>query len=335
MQPKISVLMSVYNSAQYLREAIQSILDQTLHDFEFLIINDSSTDESRNIILSFSDTRIKLIDNLENNGLSKSLNKGIEIAKAKYIARMDSDDISLPDRLLKQYLFMENNTHISVCGSWAKIIGADNYVLNYPSNNDEIKAYLLFNNPIIHPGTMFRKELFIKNNFWYDESISYSQDYELWQRASAKMNFANIPEVLLLYRLSPKSVEKKKYQESITGQIRKKQLEYLGLTPDPIELELHRSLAVVEPNLAFSKIKDIGDWINKIISVNSVSKKLDGSALKKILLKKYYEVCKTHTYYGPKVFYLLISHPFFNLTRLSNIEFLKFFNKCLIKWKKQ
>ena len=118
----ITVLMSVYNGEEYLRIAIDGILNQTYNDFEFIIINDGSTDQSRNIICSYTDKRIKLIDNDKNNGLIYSLNKGIENASGKYIARMDADDISLPTRLQKQFDYLESNKHFALVGSSAILI---------------------------------------------------------------------------------------------------------------------------------------------------------------------------------------------------------------------
>ena len=130
--PKITVLMPVYNGEKYLREAIGSILNQTFNDFEFLIINDSSTDSTREIILSYDDTRIRLEDNEKNIGLTHSLNKGLRLAKGKYVARMDADDISLPDRLEKQLAVIENNTDVSIVACWIDIIDKNNtYIGNW------------------------------------------------------------------------------------------------------------------------------------------------------------------------------------------------------------
>ena len=138
--PKITVLMPVYNGEKYLKESIESILKQTFRDFEFLIINDTSTDESEKIIRSFKDSRIKLIKNEKNIGLTKSLNKGLDLAKGEYMARMDADDISLPKRLEIQVAFMDKNPKIGVIGAWAKVIGESNkkYIKTY-SNFEKIE----------------------------------------------------------------------------------------------------------------------------------------------------------------------------------------------------
>lgn len=172
-EPLVTVLMSVFNGEKYLREAIDSILTQTFSDFEFLIINDASTDRSREIILSYLDPRIRLIDNEENIGLTRSLNKGIDLAKGKYIARMDADDVSMPERLEKQVRFMEENPDIAVLGSWAYGIdgtGRINAEFRTPICEEIIFKDLFFSNPLIHGSVMFDKK-FVKNIGSYNPSF--------------------------------------------------------------------------------------------------------------------------------------------------------------------
>ena len=130
--PQISVVMPAYNAEKYITEAIDSILFQTFKDFEFIIINDASTDSTKDIIESYKDPRIKLVNNEQNKGVAKSLNIGISVACGKYIARMDADDIALPERFQKQFDFMEQHPNIDVCGSWAKKTGNENEIINNP-----------------------------------------------------------------------------------------------------------------------------------------------------------------------------------------------------------
>lgn len=202
--PLVSVIMSVYNGEKYLRESIESILGQTFKDFEFIIINDGSTDKSENIIKSFNDPRIKLISR-SNKGLVASLNEGIEKSLGKYIARMDSDDISESERLEKQINFLKSNPDISVVGSWAKKINENSQIIeemNYPpAKNKEIKKYSLFHNPFIHPSIMFKKEI-IKKIGLYNPFFKNAEDYEFWSRVLASFQVANLPLSLLRYRIN-------------------------------------------------------------------------------------------------------------------------------------
>jgi len=205
----ISIILPVYNSERYLRESIQSILDQTYTDFEFIIINDGSTDHSESIILSFNDDRIRYFSNEMNKGLIFTLNKGVELSKRKYIARMDSDDIAYPKRLELQLNFLENNLEYGVCGSLVKLINEDgkgSEILNLPINDDEIKSYLYFSCPINHPSVLIRTSL-LRNNL-YSEDYKTAEDYELWIRLSSITKFYNLPNVLLNYRVHSENISK-------------------------------------------------------------------------------------------------------------------------------
>ncbi len=206
--PLVTVLMPVYNGSRYLDEAIESILNQTFMDFEFLIIDDGSTDDSIKIIRSYRDSRIRLVENENNLGQSTSLNKGINLALGEYIARMDQDDISLPERLEEQINYFKNHTDISVLGTWWKAIedGEGNKIykeLRLPEDPDTCAFWMYFygNQPIAHPCSMFKKNE-IKELGGYNEYYKVAQDLELWLRALLnKLKFANVPKFLFHYRL--------------------------------------------------------------------------------------------------------------------------------------
>lgn len=199
----ITILMSVYNSQKYIEQSIISILDQTFVNFEFIIINDGSTDSSFEKIKKFNDKRISVINNKANIGLSASLNKGIRLAKGKYIARMDADDISLPDRLEKQYKFMEQNENIGILGTGYVLIDKRGKELGefiYPVDPIEIRWKLLTRPIFPHPTVMLRKAILLENNLFYNEEYSATQDYELWSKIINYTNGINLPEALLKYR---------------------------------------------------------------------------------------------------------------------------------------
>jgi glycosyltransferase involved in cell wall biosynthesis len=209
-KPKISVIMPVYNGAKYLRPAIDSIIGQTFTDFEFIIINDGSTDSSAEIIKSYGDERLAIIEQ-QNQGVTKSLNNGLAIAKGEFIARMDADDIALPERLEKQLAFLSANPEICLCGSRAFAIderGETIGTFDYPPiSHQEIKKLYLWHNPFIHSSVMFRNET-IKKLGSYDESIPRAQDYELWGRVIKNCQTANLPDYLLKYRVLKAGVTK-------------------------------------------------------------------------------------------------------------------------------
>ncbi|MBX4199201.1 glycosyltransferase [Candidatus Parcubacteria bacterium] len=207
-KPTISVLMPVYNGERYVAEAIESILSQTYSDFEFIIINDGSTDSTEKIIKSFNDSRIVYIDNGANLGLSKSFNLGIDRARGEFIARMDADDVSEPKRFERQVQFLKKRPHVGIVGSSMSLIDEDGRIRRvYRRQLDHmnIKFASLFSTPIMHPTIMGRTEVFKTHH--YNEGLSNSEDYELWSRLlfESETHFANIREPLLRYRTYPHS----------------------------------------------------------------------------------------------------------------------------------
>ena len=204
--------MSVYNGAKFLAEAIDSILAQTFTDFEFIIINDASSDDSLHIINSYQDARIVLIQNTKNIGLTKSLNIGIAKAKGKYIARMDSDDISLPKRLEKQFGFMEEHLEFAFCGTRAKTIndvGKEISFFKPPTDSSKILALLLFKNCFFHSSLIIRTEK-LSQVSGYNQNYKYAQDYRLYlELFKNKCYGTNLKEQLLVYRVLNSNISHK------------------------------------------------------------------------------------------------------------------------------
>lgn len=222
--PKVTVLMSVYNDERYLRKSIDTILNQTLIDYEFIIINDGSTDNTSHILNMYSDRRIKIITNTEQIGLAKSLNKGLQLAKGEYIARQDSNDISSPQRLEKQVAFLEARPECGLVGSWIYIIDGQNRITNKQSfftEHHDIVTMLLIENQFVHSSVMFRKEC-IDRLGGYDEELKYAQDYDLWFRISEYYKVANISEFLQYWRYDKHgiSIDKREEQKSYASLIR-------------------------------------------------------------------------------------------------------------------
>lgn len=210
--PKISVIMSIYKEPiDWIKLSIDSILNQSFSDFEFIIINDKPDRIENSQILNENtskDSRIVVINNEQNIGLTKSLNKGLRIAKGEYIARMDADDISMPVRFEKQVAFMDGNPDVLASGAQAVMI--DEYgkkigKWNVYKDWSELKSSLLFRSPIVHPLAFFRRLI---NNIpiCYDESYIYSQDYALWSSLIKEHKIINLDENLLLYRISTQQI---------------------------------------------------------------------------------------------------------------------------------
>ncbi|MGC8803914.1 MAG: glycosyltransferase, partial [Bacteroidales bacterium] len=223
----VTVLMSVYNASPYLRESIESILSQTYPHFEFLIINDASTDNSSQIIKSYTDNRICLIENIHNLGLNESLNKGLRQARGQYIARMDADDIALPQRLERQVNFLENNPDYGLVGSYMQLLSSKQLV-KVPTSDEAIRTVMLFHNPFVHPSVMIRKAVLDRYHLWYDETLLAAEDEDLWFRIAQHCKVANLPEVLLLYRIHSQqvSIAKKTTQQTTSRLIKVKKIRH-------------------------------------------------------------------------------------------------------------
>lgn len=203
----VTVLMSVYNGEKYLSEAIDSILAQTYPDFEFLIIDDASSDGSLEIIKSYADPRIKLIANSERMGLAANLNRGIQLACGDYIARMDADDISMPQRLEKQVAFMQANSDIAASGTCAVDMNESGRDLKVRKvlRGEALRRWAWVPSPLIHPTVIFKKNVVEK--FGYDVSLEPAEDYGLWIGLHcAGERLDNLSEVLLRYRVHEQSV---------------------------------------------------------------------------------------------------------------------------------
>lgn len=284
--------MSVYNSEKYLTKAIKSILKQTFTDFEFLIINDGSTDSSRDIITSYTDSRIRLIDNESNIGLTKSLNKGIDLAQGKYIARMDADDISMPKRFEKQIAFMEKHPNIGVCGGWCSLINEKNirpYGLwkTYESN-DEIKSGLIFNTQFSHSTILIRKQQIDKYNLRYDENMYYAQDYAFSiDCALKKVESYNIQEILAKYRTYQRVDEKKKLGQKNTVSIYQKKYITKLFGMEQTEFESYKLLLEKLYLNSLKEEKEIYDllgFLNKLIKYSNTNNCINDSILKSFLV---------------------------------------------------
>lgn len=199
----LSVVMAVHNGADHLDESIRSILKQTYNNFEFIIINDGSTDRSEEIISEYAarDKRIAFIKQ-QNMGLAKALNRGIKIAKGKYIARQDADDVSTPDRFAAQMKLLESDRDIVLCGTWfmEENEGLGSKLRQYPIGDHELRKNLKYVNQFCHPSVIFSKKSFYKAG-GYDENFVTSQDFELWIRIAQTGKIANIPEIHLKKRI--------------------------------------------------------------------------------------------------------------------------------------
>ena len=212
-RPIVTVLMPVYNGQKYIREAIDSILTQTFSNFELLIINDGSTDDSCQIIQSYTDPRIRLVQNETNLKLIETLNKGIKLSRGQYIARMDCDDKSMSERLAKQIAFMETHLDVGILGTGFCIIdskGKPSRKVVFPLEHHSLCWDLCFYSPICHPSILIRKNVLLQVG-GYDPEKLHVEDYDLWYRLSKKTKLANLPDILLYLRKHELNISSKNF----------------------------------------------------------------------------------------------------------------------------
>jgi len=326
--------MPVYNGEKYLAQAIDSILDQTLKDFEFLILNDGSNDNSEKIILKYNDSRIIYVKNDQNLGLSYTLNKGLQLAKGKYIARMDCDDVSSHDRFEKQANFLYNNPAVGIVGSWTSIIGSQQ-ISNDPTTNAELKVRLLWQCALAHPTVMMNSELLKKFGLRYDVNYKYSQDYDLWARAAQHFELANIPEPLLYYRQHEKQMSSTYGDLTVEEPLRTRLLQIQMLANVPINdrrLILHRKALSSKESFTVNEFIEVSDWLIFLSKKNYDKKSYDEKSFNQYL----YDIWNTSV----KLLEIKTIATFWNIRKINFFRtasfkqkvffFIKFsfFNKC-------
>ena len=326
--PLVSVVMSVYNGEKYLREAIESILSQTYKNFEFIIIDDGSKDKSLKIINSYNDLRIKLYINDENKGLIFSLNRGIDVAKGKYIVRMDADDISLKERLELQVEYMEKNQDIALSGGSIYFFREENKFFKKfrpaESNAEKIKAQLFFFNGIAHPAAIIRNEILKKNNYRYNKNHRGSEDYGLWNAISEKYKIGNLKNPLIYYRLLKTSITSKENRNienryEIFKNIHIRQLERLNIDADDkncrIFFEIHYASYIKK---IFYSIKEKENFLKLVMKKNEENRIHPIDIFNKECAKQFYYIC---LYNGRYIDY--IKSNFYIMAKINKINFYK------------
>ncbi|MFT4092477.1 MAG: glycosyltransferase [Niabella sp.] len=244
MKPLISIILPVYNSEKYLAQAIESILSQSFTNFEFIIINDASTDQSRSIIGFYRDSRIRIVDNIKNRGNYACRNAGLKLARGAFIAVMDADDIAEPDRFKIQYRFLKKNDGIGLVGSHCRVIDKHGNETGYYTkavHHAQIKTMLLRDNHFVHPSVLMRNDFIKKHYLRYNEAYTYAADYDFMVKCSHRFSIANIDEPLIRYRVHEDQITeaKKQQQTHFADLIRLKQLALFKIKTSTTEKQLH------------------------------------------------------------------------------------------------
>jgi len=327
--PLVSVLMPAYNCENFIGESIQAVLDQTFNDFEFIIINDGSTDRTKEKILSFQDPRIRFFEKERNSGIVKTLNKGLALAKGKYILRTDADDISLSGMIAELVGFMEAHPDHIICGGNMKLIGGDK-IFTYPSNNEELKVYALNSCPFSHSTVIFKKQVIDDNSLQYDEAIKDGEDYGLWSVLLPLGKFHNLENVTLLYRESPGQVTSQKIYSQTHIAAREKIFaihasKYFKLEEEDIQRYVRFTMNKEITSL--EELEKIGSLCRQILKHNLHSKLFDPFLLQQHLFIKWYWSCNGSYHLGKKVFFIylryLSSNSVLSKVKSIGLQFIK------------
>lgn len=329
--PLVSVLMPVYNAEKHLREAMDSIINQTYKNIEFIVINDGSTDRSLEIIKSYNDARLVLISNDVNRGLIYSLNYGIGQCKGKYIARMDADDISLPERIAEQVKFMEMHEDVGVCGcDYIQFSKTSEKKYKALTNHDEILSHMMFNSAVIHPSLTIRKSMLERFNPVFNAGYNHSEDYELWSKLIFECKFSAVSKLLFKYRIHASQVTNvhSNVQTNSADKVRKELLDKLGFVYSQKDYELLCQLA--GPNL-FNTKQDILSWesfLFRLIEQNEQTKNIDPVEFNKVISFKWYSACG-YTTLGLWAFFRYYKSPLKNYKPRRPLKLLA---KCMVRY---
>lgn len=341
---RVSVLLPVYNAENYIAEAIDSIFEQTLEDFELIVIDDASTDKTIEILNSFQDERLQLHLSHENRMHAYRLNQGIDLAKGNYLAIMHGDDVAHPKRLERQVEFLDSNPDVGVCGTWYRAFGAQERIIQPPVEDKDIRLEHLLNNSALgHPTVMLRHSVVRKSGLRYESDCVPAEDYWYWAKLSQVTRFANVSEVLLSYRIHSEQIGQQKVNKQLAEA--QKVRDFLAslvigreLTPEEkwANYSLHRC-AVVENS---TSILILRDFVSALLQHNKVTKVLEQSSLAWALHKHYRKILvqyARHHYLWRKSFNLsalaeFLKDPCSPSQHISWLDTLKFSTKCLLAY---
>ncbi|MGJ1359008.1 glycosyltransferase family 2 protein [Sphingobacterium siyangense] len=342
MPAKISILMPIYNGAIFLQEALDSIWQQTFQDFELIIVDDGSTDDTAKIIFEKNDQRLRYFKNEKNLGIIETLNRGLEYCQGKYIARMDADDIAFNNRLELQYNYMEKNPETVLCGS-SIIKFSQTYSFKdfRGGNDDKIKAKLVFDTAINHPSAIFRNDIIKKHNLRYQNEYPHAEDYFFWYELSQYGKVANLEEILLKYRMHGNNVSMKfnVQQYNTMNLIRSKILGDFWNNNSLQSIYWMRSFNMLlqKTNVTIGDLKEMDLLLMTFVNQNKINQRYHQHYLEKSAAWYWYVVYLHENCYQ----YSLNMIVKFLFNKRSIVKFLdwkykrKFLVKALLCWKKK
>jgi glycosyltransferase involved in cell wall biosynthesis len=275
---KVSVVLPVYNVAAYIKDTIESLLQQTFQDFELLVLDDCSTDNTVTEIEKFTDPRLRLIRNERNLGRAGTDNAALQYVRGEYIAKMDGDDICYPERLAKQVAYLDAHPEVNIVGSFMQNFGASTYLNCYPAQPADTQVLTLFTLPTGNPSVMMRASLFKEQGMQYNEQLRQTEDYDFCARYIRQLRIVTLQETLVQYRV-PLTVQKQSVLEeraAVSDAVRQELLQQWGIPYTARELE------------------EVEAWLQKLLHYNQQQPLFEPAALRRGLGERWFEVCYTY-----------------------------------------
>jgi glycosyltransferase involved in cell wall biosynthesis len=332
--PRVSIVMPVRNGAAHLRDAVQSVLLQTMPDFELIIVDNGSDDGTAAILRSLDDARIRIHTFAENRGLPAARNTAVAMAQGALIAMMDADDIALPRRLERQCALLDADASIGVCGVWMRTLGArPEHVFRFETSHEAIVCELLFDSHLSHGASMMRAELLRGFDPPYPEGVDIAEDYNLWTRLSSLTRFSAVPEVLYRYRMHPSqvSVQRAAAQAAESQRIHTRLLTALGAPTDGAALDLHTAISRWALPRDLSALDAAHAWFERLLAANENSGVYQSDVLHTQLAKRFFFLCNLFIYCGPTVLPHLGRYPLHRQAKVPNMQRLRQRMKALLR----
>lgn len=298
MAPCISVVLPVYNVANYIESAVNSILKQTFADFELLVFDDCSTDETAVKVQAILDPRLRFFQNNQNLGRAGTDNAAIPYLRGEFIAKMDGDDFCHPERLAHQVACLKSHPQVNMVGSWMQNFGASTYLNRYPTTPEAAQVLTLFTPPIGNPSVMLRASLFREGNMRYNATLRQAEDYDFFARYLRELRIVTLPEALIQYRV-PAAADTNRTiilseRATIANEVRARLLSDWGLVYTVRELHVHNTIAVLERPLGDVCLAEAEAWLCRLIRHNHERPLFEPAALRQGLGKRWFEVCYAH-----------------------------------------
>lgn len=331
-RPLVSVIMAVRNGGPFLAEALASIRGQLFRDWELVVVDDGSTDDTAAVLTAAGGEERMRVFRQEPSGLVPALNRAVAESRGSLLARMDADDRAHPERLGRQVAFLAANPGVGVLGTAVRRIGTGRGIWQRPAGDAALRAALLFEAPFAHPTVMMRREVWEKSAGGYRPEFRAAEDIDLWERVAPHTEFANLPEPLLDYRIHAGQVTSVATPDMARNGalVRRRWLHRVGLEPADSDMDRHEAVAWLRKG-SVTELAAAGAWLNRILQANAQSGWLDETALARLIGRRWFELCNAHSRLGWAAWRVFRQLPAGDLTEVPMLRRLRFALLCTVR----